>query len=164
MCLSAACAVHCAAAPVLRGVIAWAGARWLWSETAEVAIVLGSGVAATLAIVPASLRHRRIHLLALVLFAVAVIVCARWVVPSGHPAQTAGMVLGGLSLVLAHGMNLRLHATRRRCPGDAIPPAPTAGTVRKNNVCPAPGEDRIAGSWPNSPHSRRLRDQRNALS
>lgn len=114
MALSLACAIHCAAGPILIGTLALLGTHWLADERAEwtiiaVALLLGAGRLGYSFLH----EHRDKRSLALFGLGAAAVLFAKTAGSPGGMMEVSLMVTGGLFVAGAHAHNHRLC---RQCP------------------------------------------------
>ena len=114
---STACAVHCAATPVLLALAPSLGLA-AWNETWELALIVFVSVLAALTLAWGSYCHRRFRAWALLAPGLTLVWGAVAFLPEGG-LHRATMVLGGLLVAGAHGMNQRLTHRQRPCDGCA---------------------------------------------
>jgi hypothetical protein len=109
MFVSTACAVHCAALPVLLTV---AGLGWLGDERFEWSIILFSFAVASFRLFHSFFeQHRRRDALFLFLFGAAFILTAKSELLEFNNAEAVLMTIGGCSIAFAHWRNHQLCAT-----------------------------------------------------
>jgi hypothetical protein len=106
---SLACAVHCAAMPLLIGLLPLVGLGFLAEEPAELALVgLSIGVG-SLSLIPSYARkHRHWRPLLLFAFGASLIIIVRLFAEEGSRLEAPVMALGALLIACAHMINRRL--------------------------------------------------------
>ncbi len=113
---SLACAVHCAAMPLLAGLLPLIGLRFLASEAAEWSLVgLSLGVG-SLSLLPSYVRkHRQWRPLLIFIFGAALIIVVRLLAEEGSRLEAPTMTLGALLIACAHLVNQRLCRSCAAC-------------------------------------------------
>lgn len=106
---SLACATHCAAMPLLIGLLPLVGLGFLATEQTEWALAgLSIGVG-SLSLIPSyARRHRRRRPLLLFVFGAGLIIAVRLLAEEGSRLEAPAMALGALLIACAHMVNLRL--------------------------------------------------------
>ena len=106
---SLACAIHCAAMPLLAGLLSLVGMSFLASEQVELSLVglsLGVGV---LSLAPSYARkHRQWRPLLIFAFGAGLIIAVRLLAVEGSRLEAPAMALGALLITCAHLVNRRL--------------------------------------------------------
>jgi hypothetical protein len=115
MVASTVCGIHCAAMPLLVGVLAAAGVSWIKNEALEWAILAVSVCIGLFALLPSYRRvHRRRSCLWLFWVGVLAILGGRLAHAPSMP-DTPFVVGGAVLIVWAHGLNRYLCARCRVC-------------------------------------------------
>ena len=113
---SLACAAHCAAMPLLAGLLPLLGLGFLASEQAEwwlIRLALGIG---SLSLLPSYARkHRQWRPLLLFAFGASLIVAVRLSAEEGSRLEAPTMALGALLIACAHLINRRLCRSCAAC-------------------------------------------------
>ena len=107
MTASLACAVHCAAVPLLVAVLPMVGLGFLKDERLEWALVASSAIVATASLTSGYRRHARRLPLGVLALGLMLLVSGRFVERGGVALGTALVVCGGLLVALAHFFNHR---------------------------------------------------------
>lgn len=106
---SLACAVHCAAMPLLIGLLPLVGLSFLASEAAEWSLVSLSLGVGSLSLLPSYARkHRQWRPLLLFAFGASLIIVVRLLVEEGSRLEAPAMTLGALLIACAHVINQQL--------------------------------------------------------
>lgn len=113
---SLACAAHCAAMPLLVGLLPLIGLGFLAEEHTELALVgLSIGVG-SLSLIPSYARkHRRWRPLLLFAFGASLIIAVKLLAEEGSRLEAPAMALGALLIALAHMINRRLCRSCAAC-------------------------------------------------
>jgi MerC mercury resistance protein len=110
---SLACATHCAAMPLLIGLLPLIGLGFLANEHTEWALVGFSLGVGSLSLIPSYARkHRQWRPLLLFAFGAGLIIAVRLLAEDGSRLEAPAMTLGALLIAFAHMINRRLC---RRC-------------------------------------------------
>ncbi|RUL82794.1 MerC domain-containing protein [Tautonia sociabilis] len=125
--LSASCAVHCLLTPLLLAVSSAGLLSWLADERLELGLIAAALLIGVIGIGTGCVRHRRYGLIALPAVAIALIAASRLLEES--PAETALVVVGGLTLAAAHVVNLYFC---RRC--ESCSPVASSGFDPESGV------------------------------
>jgi MerC mercury resistance protein len=113
---SLVCAVHCAAMPLLVGLLPFVGLSFLVKEQTEWALIgLSLGIG-SLSLPPSYARkHRQWRPLLLFAFGAILILAVRLSEEEGSRLETPAMVIGALSIACAHLVNRRLCRSCAAC-------------------------------------------------
>jgi hypothetical protein len=113
---SLACAAHCAATPLLIGLLPLVGMGFLAEEHTEWALAgLSIGVG-SLSLIPSYARkHRRWRPLLLFAFGAILIIAVRLLAEDGSRLEAPAMTLGALLIAFAHTVNRRLCRSCAAC-------------------------------------------------
>jgi MerC mercury resistance protein len=113
---SLACAAHCAAMPLLIGLLPFVGLGFLADEQAEYMLVglsIGIGI---LNLIPSYARkHRQWRPLLLLAFGMVLIFAVKLFTEEGSRLETPAMVFGTLLIACAHVVNRRLCQSCAAC-------------------------------------------------
>jgi hypothetical protein len=110
---SLACAVHCAAMPMLVGLLPIVGLSFLASEQAEWSLVgLSLCVGIWSLLLSYARKHRHWRPLLIFAFGASLIIAVRLLAEEGSRLEAPAMVAGALLIACAHMVNRQL---RRRC-------------------------------------------------
>ena len=116
---SFACAIHCAAMPLLVTALPLLGISFLASEPVEWTLLLCSALLGSLALLVGYRQHRVGWMFGVLGLALALLVGGRVAEESGIAGWGTGlMVLGGLSMMSAHLLNRRLCRACAACGED----------------------------------------------
>ena len=106
---SLACAVHCAAMPLLIGLLPLVGLSFLGDKQTEIALAglsIGVGI---LSLIPSYARkHRQWRPLLLFISGAGLIIAVKLLTEEGSRLEAPAMVLGALLIACAHIINRRL--------------------------------------------------------
>ena len=106
---SLACAVHCAAMPLLVSLLPLVRLSFLAKEQTEWALICLSLGLGSLSLLPSYARkHRRLRLLLLFAFGGSLIITALLSAEEGTRLEAPAMTLGALMIACAHMVNRRL--------------------------------------------------------
>jgi uncharacterized membrane protein YfcA len=106
---SLACAAHCAATPLLIGLLPLAGLGFLAKEQAEWALAALSIGIGSLSLIPSYARkHRQWRPLLLFAFGVSLIIVVRLLAEEGSRLEAPTMAFGALLIACAHVVNQQL--------------------------------------------------------
>jgi hypothetical protein len=121
---SLACAVHCAAAPLLIGLLPLVGLGFLASDQTEWALAGLSLAVGSLSLIPSYARkHRQWRPLLLFAFGASLIIAMKLLVEDGSRLEAPAMTLGALLIAFAHMINRRLCLSCVAChPADECQP------------------------------------------
>ena len=118
--LSGLCLIHCLALPVLFAAMPWVSQR-LDDERIHLLFAAAAVPVAVISFVPAFLKHRKRHVLALglsgALFLLLPVLLGSWI---GEAAEHQSTILGGILLVAGHVANLRV---KECCSGEPCSPS-----------------------------------------
>jgi hypothetical protein len=114
--VSLACAVHCAAVPLLIGVLPLVGLQFLAHGAVEWALLFVATVLAIASCCWGVRRHGRRRVAFAFASALLLLIGGRFVVDSAH--EWIPMVAGGVLLAASHVLNHRLCRACARCEGD----------------------------------------------
>jgi len=113
---SLACAAHCAAMPLLIGLLPLAGLGFLAEERAEWALAgLSIGVGSLRLIPSYARKHRQWRPLLLFAFGAGLIIAVRLLTEDGSRLEAPAMVIGALLIACAHVVNQRLCRSCAAC-------------------------------------------------
>jgi len=113
---SLACAAHCAAMPLLIGLLPLVGLGFLAKEQTEWALVGFSLGVGSLSLIPSYARkHRQWRPLLLFAFGASLIVVVRLCIEDGSRLEAPAMVIGALLIACAHQVNRRLCRSCAAC-------------------------------------------------
>jgi hypothetical protein len=106
---SLACAVHCAAMPLLIGLLPLVGMSFLASEVAEWSLVSLSLGVGSLSLLPSYARkHRQWRPLLIFAFGAGLIIAVRLLADEGSRLEAPVMAIGALLIACGHLVNRRL--------------------------------------------------------
>jgi hypothetical protein len=106
---SLACALHCAAMPLLVSLLPLVGLSFLAKEQTEWALICLSLGLGSLSLLPSYARkHRRLRPLLLFAFGASLIITAPLSAEEGARLEAPAMTLGALMIACAHMVNRRL--------------------------------------------------------
>jgi uncharacterized membrane protein YfcA len=113
---SLACAAHCAAMPLLIGLLPLVGLDFLAEEQTELALAgLSIGVG-SLSVIPSYARkHRQWRPLLLFAFGASLIIAVRLLVEDNSRLEALTMTVGALLIAFAHMVNRRLCQSCAAC-------------------------------------------------
>jgi MerC mercury resistance protein len=119
---SLTCAAHCAAMPLLIGLLPLVGLSFLAKEQTEWALVGLSFVIGSLSLIPSYARkHRQLRPLMLFAFGSSLIIAVRLLAEEGSHLEAPAMTLGALLIAFAHMVNRRLCRCCAAChPNDKL--------------------------------------------
>jgi MerC mercury resistance protein len=113
---SLACAVHCAAMPLLIGLLPLVGLGFLASDHTEWALAGFSLGVGSLSLIPSYARkHRQWRPLLLFAFGASLIIAVRLLAEDGSRLEAPAMTLGALLIAFAHMINRRLCLSCAAC-------------------------------------------------
>jgi MerC mercury resistance protein len=113
---SLTCAAHCAAMPLLIGLLPLVGLSFLAKEQTEWALVGLSFGVGSLSLIPSYARkHRRWRPLMLFAFGASLIIAVRLLAEDGSRLEALAMTLGALLIAFAHIFNRRLCRSCAAC-------------------------------------------------
>jgi len=113
---SLACAAHCAAMPLLIGLLPLVGLGFLTDERIELALAgLSIGVGSLSLIPNYARKHRHLRPLLLFAFGAGLIIAMRLLAEEGSRLEALSMALGAVMIACAHLVNLRLCRSCASC-------------------------------------------------
>jgi hypothetical protein len=113
--VSAACAVHCAIAPIAIGALVATPFGWLYNEETEVLLLCGTLLLAAVSLYFGYRKHGLRRCWALFAFGCAMFLAAHTVAEHESLSGAASMASGGFALCVAHLLNWRACNKCERC-------------------------------------------------